>query len=138
MGWLPSQGRAPHREEVLGYPAEKGFIGANVENACRYLTTSSSSSQRTNLWLPVGLLHGLRALDRVQDLVALVDFETRLLLAGKAGGVFEIADDPAISEMQFRCEEELRHHASRNGQLSQRFHRVQTRIVGDPTQCRMS
>ncbi len=72
---------------------------------------------------PVGLLHGPRALDRVQDLVALVDSGTRLLLAGKAGGVFEIADDPAISEVQFRCEEELRHHASRNDQLSQRFRR---------------
>ena len=52
----------------------------------------------------VGLLPGLRALDRVQDLVALGDSGTRLLLAGKADGVIEIADDPAISEMQFRCE----------------------------------
>jgi len=66
----------------------------------------------------VGLLFGLRALDRVQDLVALVDPGPRFLLASKANGVAEMADNSAISEMQFRREVELRYHASRNGEWS--------------------
>ena len=66
----------------------------------------------------VGLLLGLRALDRVQDLVALVDPGPCFLLASKANGVAEMADNSAISEMQFRREVELRYHASRNGEWS--------------------
>jgi hypothetical protein len=41
-----------------------------------------------------------------------------LLLARKASGVSEIADNSAVSEMQFRREIELRYHASRNGEWS--------------------
>jgi len=66
----------------------------------------------------VRLLLGLRALDRVQNLVALIDPGPRLLLARKASGVSEIADNSAVSEMQFRREVELRYHASRNGEWS--------------------
>jgi hypothetical protein len=64
----------------------------------------------------VGLLLGLRALHRVQHLVALVDSGTHLLLASKANGILKIADDPTVSEMQFRCEVEIRSHAKRNGE----------------------
>jgi hypothetical protein len=66
----------------------------------------------------VGLLLGLRALDRVQNLVALVDPGPRFLLASKANSVSQMADNPAVSEMQFRREVELRDHVSRNGEWS--------------------
>ena len=64
----------------------------------------------------VALLLGLRALDRVQNLVALIG--PRLLLARKASSVSEIADNSAVSEMQFRREVKLGCHASRNGEWS--------------------
>jgi hypothetical protein len=75
------------------------------------------ASERT-YGLPRGLLLGLRALDCVQNLIALIDPGPRLLLARKASGVSEIADNSAVSEMQFRREVELRCHASRNGEWS--------------------
>jgi len=62
----------------------------------------------------VGLLLGLRALDRVQNLVALVDPGSRFLLASKANGVSEMANNSAVSEMEFRREVQLRDHANRN------------------------
>jgi len=62
----------------------------------------------------VSLLLGLRALNAVQNLVALIDSRTRLLLAGKASRISEIADDSSVAQMQLRCEVELRYHASRN------------------------
>src|SRR5947209_5551892 len=61
----------------------------------------------------VGLLLSLRALDRVQHLVALVDSGTRLLLASKANGILKITDDPTVPEVQLRCEVELMYHARR-------------------------
>src|SRR4051794_40716416 len=39
----------------------------------------------------VGLLLGLRALERVQHLIALIDARARFVLAHEQGGVFDIA-----------------------------------------------
>src|SRR5215471_9890116 len=60
----------------------------------------------------VGLFAALRVLHPVQDFIALVDPRSNLLLARKARGVVEVADDPAILEMQFRREIKLNRHAA--------------------------
>jgi len=94
---------------------QKGFL---VEHAGRCLSLSLFDDVKLlkpaneAMGCRMSLLFGLRAFDRVQDLVALIDSGTRLLLARKADSVSEIADDPAISQMQFRCENELRAHAA--------------------------
>src|SRR5262249_37403492 len=60
----------------------------------------------------VGLLTALRLLDPVQDFIALVDSRSSLLLARKARCIVEIADDPAILEVQLRREIKLNRHAA--------------------------
>ena len=60
----------------------------------------------------VGLFSALRVLHLVQDFIALVDSRSSLLLARKARGIFEIADDPSVLEMQLRREIKLNRHAA--------------------------
>jgi hypothetical protein len=48
----------------------------------------------------------------VQDFIALVDSRSSLLLARKARGIVEVADDPPILEMQLRREIKLNRHAA--------------------------
>jgi hypothetical protein len=50
----------------------------------------------------VSLFSGGSALNRVQYLVALVDAGPCFLLSSKTHGVFKIADNPSVSEMQLR------------------------------------
>src|SRR5262249_50296018 len=60
----------------------------------------------------VGLFSALRVLHPVQDFIALVDSRSSLLFARKAHRVVEVADDPAILEMQLRREIKLNRHAA--------------------------
>jgi hypothetical protein len=58
----------------------------------------------------MGLFVALRALHFVQNLVALIDPRSSLLLAGKGRSIVEVADDAPILEMQFRREIKLSCH----------------------------
>jgi hypothetical protein len=60
----------------------------------------------------VRLFFILCAFHFVEDLVALIDAGSGLLLARKALRVFEMADDPTVPEMQLRREMELDRHAA--------------------------
>jgi hypothetical protein len=59
----------------------------------------------------MGVFPGLCALYLVQDLVALVDAGSKLLLASKAGRVVQIADHPSVPQMQLRREIKLDAHS---------------------------
>jgi hypothetical protein len=52
----------------------------------------------------MGFFSALRVFHLVQDFIALVDSRSSLLLARKARGVVEVADDAPVLEMQFRRE----------------------------------
>jgi len=60
----------------------------------------------------VGLFSALRVLHLVQDFIALVDSRSSLLLARKARGIVEIADDPPILEVQLWREIKLNRHGA--------------------------
>src|SRR5262245_57681397 len=59
----------------------------------------------------MGLLPALRAFERMQHLVALIDARTRLVLAREGGRVVYVADDAPVRKPQFRREVELDGHA---------------------------
>ena len=60
----------------------------------------------------LSLLPRLRALQAVQCFVPLVHARTRLLFARKGDGVFQVADDAAVTQMQFGGEVECDRHAA--------------------------
>lgn len=63
----------------------------------------------------VCLLARLGALERVQDLIALVDTRPQFLLARKTNGVIEMTDDAPIAQVQLGCELELERHGCITG-----------------------
>jgi hypothetical protein len=69
----------------------------------------------------VGCFLAVRAFDRMEDLVALVDSRPRLLLARKTCGVIEIADDTSVPQTQLRREIEFHCHAAATMRRRNRF-----------------